>query len=363
MITEINKEFWKGKRVFVTGHTGFKGSWLCLLLVRLGASVSGYSLKPPTDPSMFALCHVDGLVDTVIADVRDAGTLSNAVSGARPEIVIHMAAEPLVRESYLRPSDTFEVNVMGVVNLFEAVRKTDGIRAVINVTTDKCYETDKERLKGYVEGEPLGGYDPYSSSKACSELVTSAYRSSFFNPRAHATHGKGVATARAGNVVGGGDWSKDRLVPDIVRAICSGKDAVIRNPGAIRPWQHVLEPLTGYMLLAEGLYADGPSYSSAWNFGPDASDAKTVEWMVKRMCERWGRAADYALDTGDKPHETGCLLLDSTKAKRELGWRPKWNMEKTVDSIIDWTRAYKEGKDLKETTLSQIEAYMAGQGL
>ncbi len=355
----LDSKFWKNRQVFITGHTGFKGSWLCLWLNSLGADVTGYALEPPTKPSLFNLCKIDGLVNSVIADVRDCNTLTKTMLSAKPQIVIHMAAQPLVRDSYKVPAETYEINVMGTVNLFEAVRKCKSVRAVVNVTTDKCYE-NRERHRGYKEDEPLGGFDPYSSSKACSELVTSSYRNSFFNADQHKTYKVAVASVRAGNVIGGGDWATDRLVPDCVRALLKGQKIVIRNPKAIRPWQHVLEPLNGYLLLAEKLYKEGPRYTGAWNFGPDDTDAKPVEWIVKRLCKKWGGNAAYTVDKGRHPHEAHYLKLDCSKAKNEIGWQPRWNLNKAIDSIIDWTVAYKKGEDVKEECLAQIEAYLSG---
>jgi CDP-glucose 4,6-dehydratase len=348
--------FWNNKKVFITGHTGFKGSWLCLWLHALGAKVSGYALHPPTDPSLFELCKIDRLVQSTISDVRDEVALTKAVLAAQPEIVIHMAAQPLVRDSYTIPVETYAINVMGTVNLFEVVRKCKNVKAVINVTTDKCYE-NKEWAWGYRENEPLGGYDPYSSSKACSELVTSAYRNSYFNPKDHAVHGVGVASARAGNVIGGGDWAADRLIPDCIRAILKGEKIIIRNPESIRPWQHVLEPLSGYLILAQKLYAEGVRYSDAWNFGPEDYDVKPVEWLVKRLCSKWGGSASYIIEKGRHPHEAHYLKLDCSKAKSELGWRPRWNLEKAIDSIEEWTRVYRQGLDVKNNCIKQIEEY------
>jgi CDP-glucose 4,6-dehydratase len=354
--TQLFSAFYKGKKVFITGHTGFKGSWLCLWLHSLGAKIIGYALKPPTNPSLFELCRIDQLVQSTIADIKDGVNLTNSMLAAKPEIVIHMAAQPLVRDSYKIPVETYATNVMGTVNLFEATRHCKTVKAVINVTTDKCYE-NKEWIWGYRENEPLGGYDPYSNSKACSELVTSAYRNSYFNPKDHATHGVGVASARAGNVIGGGDWASDRLVPDCIRAILKTEKVIIRNPEAIRPWQHVLEPLAGYLMLAQKLYEDGPRYSGAWNFGPDDSDAKPVEWLVKELCAKWGNNASYALDTRKHPHESHYLKLDCSKAREVLGWRPLWDIEKALDSIIEWTKAYAGRKDVTATCMGQIAAY------
>jgi len=349
------------KRVFISGHTGFKGSWLCLWLHSLGAHVTGYALNPPTEPSLFHLCKIDELVKSTIADVRDGQALSKAMSEAKPDIVIHMAAQPLVRDSYKIPLETYAINVMGTVNILEAARNCKSIKAIINVTTDKCYE-NKEWVWGYRENEPLGGYDPYSSSKACSELVTSAYRNSYFNPGTYRQHGVAIASARAGNVIGGGDWATDRLVPDMIRAIMSGKPVLIRNPHALRPWQHVLEPLSGYLMLARKLYEDGGSFSEAWNFGPDDSDAKPVEWLVKMLCDKWGNGASYELDGQEHPHEAHYLKLDCSKSKTRLDWRPQWGLEKTIDGIIEWTWAYLGKKDVREVCLDQIREYMKEDG-
>ncbi|MFH1824990.1 MAG: CDP-glucose 4,6-dehydratase [Candidatus Firestonebacteria bacterium] len=357
LITRSSNTFWKNKRVFVTGHTGFKGSWLCLWLNYLGANIKGYALKPPTVPSLFNLCKINELVKSKIADIRNYKLLKQELLNFKPEIVIHMAAQPIVRESYKNPLETYSVNVMGTVNLFESVRNCKSVRVVVNVTTDKCYE-NKERRRGYCEYEPLGGYDPYSNSKACSELVTSSYRSSFFNPKEYKTHKKAVASARAGNVIGGGDWAVDRLIPDSVKSVLRKKTIVIRNPNAVRPWQHVLEPLYGYLLLAEKLYKNGPEYAEAWNFGPDDKDVKTVEWIVKRICNKWGEEASYKIDKGKHPHEAHYLKLNCSKAKSNLSWHPKWNLDTAIDKIIEWTKAYKQGKDLKKICLKQIQEYI-----
>jgi CDP-glucose 4,6-dehydratase len=356
----MNKDFWKGKKVLVTGHTGFKGSWLCLLLSSLGANVTGYSLRPPTSPSLFELCQIDRLVPTRYADIRDLNTLQATILEEKPEIIIHMAAQPLVRASYLNPVETFEINVMGTVKLLEAVRnavhKGIPIKAVINVTTDKCYE-NKEWLWGYRENDALGGYDPYSNSKACSELVTDAYRKSFFQIENYESHSVAIATARAGNVIGGGDWAVDRLIPDCLRTLSEGEKIKIRSPFAIRPWQHVLDPLSGYLLLAEKLVADGTRYSEGWNFGPDDDGGKTVEWVVKHLCAKWGNGAAYEIENGHHLHEAHYLKLDCSKAKFKLGWHPKWNVESAIDKVMEWTQAYQSNADLRAICMKQINEY------
>ncbi|WP_026839823.1 CDP-glucose 4,6-dehydratase [Geobacter bremensis] len=353
----MNYKFFAGKRIFVTGHTGFKGSWLCMWLHLASAEVTGYALDPPTDPSLYNLCKVGELVNSVVGDVRDSQKLAAAISAASPDIVIHMAAQPLVRDSYNIPVETYATNVMGTVNLLEAVRNCSTVKAVVNVTTDKCYE-NREWAWGYRENEPMGGYDPYSSSKGCAELVTAAYRNSFFNPKQYEKHGVAIATARAGNVIGGGDWAAERLIPDCVCALLKGNDIVIRNPHAIRPWQHVLEPLSGYLLLAQNLYQHGSHYASGWNFGPGEDDARPVEWIVQKMCAAWGNGAAYKLDGGVHPHEAHYLKLDCSKARGELGWQPKWNLQTAIDRIIDWTLAYRDKRPMREVCLAQIQDYI-----
>lgn len=349
--------FFLGKKVFITGHTGFKGSWLCLWLHRLGAEVHGYALAPPTTPSLFELANVaDLLTSHRIADVRDAAALAAAMQQAQPEIVIHMAAQPLVRDSYNIPVDTYAINVMGTVHLLEAVRQCPSVRAVVNVTTDKCYE-NREWAWGYRENEAMGGFDPYSSSKGCAELVTAAYRSSYFHPARYSEHRVAIATARAGNVIGGGDWANDRLIPDIIRSLLANEPVRIRNPHAIRPWQHVLEPLCGYLQLAQALYEQGADFAEGWNFGPNDADAQPVEWIVQRMCELHGKGARYEIDDGDHPHEAHYLKLDCSKARMRLGWQPRWDLSKTLSSILEWVIIYSSAGDLKKCCLEQIEDF------
>ncbi|MDR3159929.1 MAG: CDP-glucose 4,6-dehydratase [Zoogloeaceae bacterium] len=344
-------DFWRGKRVLLTGHTGFKGGWLALMLERLGAKVTGFALPPPTQPSLFELAQVGQGLRSVIADLRDAGAILSALREAKPEIVFHLAAQPLVRQSYADPAETYATNVMGLVHLFEAARQCDSLRAMLNVTSDKCYE-NREWLWSYRENEPLGGHDPYSSSKACAELVTTAYRNAFFRAQ-----NLRVATARAGNVIGGGDWGKDRLIPDILRAIVAGTPLRLRNPRAVRPWQHVLEPLSGYLLLAEKLYAEGEDYASAWNFGPAAEDARPVEWLVERLARDWQGRFVWEADPRAHPHEARALRLDAAKARLQLGWRPRWRLETALTRVVDWQQAWLAGQDMRAFTLAQIAAF------
>lgn len=347
--------------MFLTGHTGFKGGWLSLWLQSLGAEVHGYALNPPTEPNLFSIAEVGKhMASSVIADIRDADALRHAMQAARPEIVFHLAAQPLVRYSYDQPAETYAVNVMGTVHLLEAVRATSGVKAVVNVTTDKCYE-NREWLWGYRENEPMGGFDPYSSSKGCAELVTAAYRNSFFQPSTvNRQPSPAVATARAGNVIGGGDWAADRLIPDIMRAIIQGNPVNIRNPHAIRPWQHVLEPLSGYLSLAQKLYEEGAVYAEGWNFGPHDEDARPVQWIVERLTKSWGEGANWVLDGGAHPHEAHGLKLDCAKAKARLDWHPRWPLEGALGAIVDWHRAYQDGKDMRVFSLGQIRQYVNG---
>ncbi|WP_321927953.1 CDP-glucose 4,6-dehydratase [Paraburkholderia guartelaensis] len=351
-----DSSFWRGKKVFLTGHTGFKGSWLTLWLQALGARVTGFSLAPTTEPNMFALARVADGIESIIGDIRNREFLLNVITEAAPDVVIHMAAQPLVRESYVNPVETYETNVLGTVHLLEAVRHVPTVRSVVIVTTDKCYE-NREWEWGYRENEAMGGYDPYSSSKGCTELVTAAYRSSFFNPAAYDKHGVAIASARAGNVIGGGDWAVDRLIPDIIRAIGNGERVSIRSPHAIRPWQHVLEPLSGYLALAESLHTAGPRHAEAWNFGPNDSDAQPVQAIVERLTSQWGDNARWELDGNEHPHEATYLKLDCSKARTRLGWRPRWGLDRTLDNIVSWYKAAARGEDMRAVTLAQIDEY------
>lgn len=350
----MTERFWKDKRVLVTGHTGFKGSWISHWLLDQGARVSGYALSPPTEPAMFDLLRLGERMSSHIGDVRDLDDVKQAVKHFEPEFVIHMAAQSLVLESYTDPAATFATNVLGTVNLFEAVRHSDSVRSVVNVTSDKCYE-NREWLWGYRESEPMGGHDPYSCSKGAAELVTASYQRSFFEDADIR-----LASARAGNVIGGGDWAENRLVPDLNRGLMAGETIIIRNPGAIRPWQHVLEPLSGYLQLAERLHSsEGTNFVGGWNFGPYESDVKTVEWIAQSLCNAWGEGADWRLDvpSGVSPHEANYLKLDCSKARAELNWRPRLTVEEALQWIVEWNQAYVAGADMLEVTSRQIERY------
>ena len=353
----INPKFWQGKRVFVTGHTGFKGSWLCLWLEHLGVVVQGYALEAPTSPALYEQARVGAGMSSQIADIRDGESLLACMQTFEPEIVIHMAAQPLVRLSYDEPVETYSTNVMGTVNLLEAVRKTAGIKAVVNVTSDKCYD-NKEWVWGYREDEPMGGYDPYSSSKGCAELLSSSYRNSFFNNQNYAHHGTALASCRAGNVIGGGDWADCRLIPDILKAFEKGVAVTVRNFHAIRPWQHVLEPLSGYLLIAQELHQKGPDYAEGWNFGPNDSDVQPVSYIVDKLASLWGEGAVWELDGGNHPHEAGHLKLDCSKAKMRMSWQPRWSLDETLERIVAWHKAWINGIDMRQYTMNEISDYM-----
>ena len=345
------RDFYKNKKVFITGHTGFKGSWLTLWLTMMGAKVLGYALEPNTDPSLFNVLNLHKDIDHIIGDIRDFEKLREIITEFKPEIVFHLAAQPLVRLSYREPRLTYETNVMGTVNLLEAIRQTKSIRAVVNVTSDKCYE-NKEWVWGYREIDPMGGYDPYSSSKGCSELITAAYRNSYFKNTETA-----IASARAGNVIGGGDWAEDRLIPDIVRSLSKGKQIIIRNPKATRPWQHVLEPLSGYLLLGRLLYEKGQEFAEAWNFGPNDSCMMTVEEIVKKSIEIWG-SGSYVVDSSEQPHEANLLKLDVSKSFMRIKWTSKLNCSETLLDTFGWYKEYYEtASEVHGTSRKQISEY------
>lgn len=354
ILAEVNHTFWCNRRVLVTGHTGFKGSWLCLWLQVMGAKVHGFALPPPTKPSLFQEADIAGGMISRLGDVRDLSQVIETFREIEPEIVIHMAAQPLVRLSYAEPISTFATNVMGTAHIMEAVRQISTVRAIVNVTTDKCYE-NKEWIWGYREEEPMGGHDPYSSSKGCAELVTQAYRRSFFN-----TSGVAVASARAGNVIGGGDWALDRLVPDTLRAFESRRPVIIRNPASIRPWQHVLEPLAGYLQLAERLCEDRYAWSEAWNFGPRDTDAKSVQWIVERLASEWANGVTWQVDESHHPHEANYLKLDCSKANQRLGWTPRWDLGQAITRIVSWHKAWIDGAPVRNLCEKEIIDYMDG---
>ena len=347
----IDQNFWKGKRVFLTGHTGFKGSWTALWLHSLGAIVKGYALSPPTGPSLFNEAKIDSIIDSKIGDIRNQDVLYESMTTFNPDILIHMAAQPLVRYSYDAPIETYEVNVIGTAKVLEVARSCANLKAIVNITTDKCYEND-ERFEGYKESDPMGGHDPYSSSKGCAELVASAYRRSFLQDQ-----GVGLASVRAGNVIGGGDWADDRLIPDILRAFEQHQAVIIRNPASTRPWQHVLEPLSGYLVLAQNLYQFPGKYSEGWNFGPFDEDAKPVDWILNHMVNQWP-GSSWHLDDNAHPHEAGYLKLDISKAKSRLNWHPTWRLEQTLERIVTWHQAWLNKQDMQTICLNEINEYM-----
>ena len=347
------RDFWGKKRVLITGHTGFKGSWLSFWLDLAGAEVCGYSLAPPSAPNLFENLKLGNRINSVTGDVRDLPALEKTFRDFQPEIVFHLAAQSLVRRSYREPVETYTTNVIGTVNVLEAVRKTESVKSVVVVTTDKCYE-NREWIWGYRETDRLGGFDPYSNSKACAELATAAYRNSFFAPEGKTL----VATARAGNVIGGGDWSEDRLLPDVFRSLVFGEPLLIRSPQAVRPWQHALEPLAGYMLLAQKLFEGDEGFAEMWNFGPEERDSKPVGWILERIKTLWNGTVNWEIQNGNQPHETNLLKLDSTKARGKLGWQPKLSLEDALDFTVQWYKAFKNNEDLAALTAKQIETYV-----
>ncbi|MDT3699655.1 MAG: CDP-glucose 4,6-dehydratase [Thermincola sp.] len=352
----VTASFWRNKKVFITGHTGFKGSWLSLCLQQYGASLCGYALSPPTEPNLFELAKVGNKMVSLTGDVRDSNALYRAIQKHRPEIIFHLAAQALVRRSYQEPVSTFATNVMGTVHLLEAARQTDSVRVIVIVTSDKCYENN-ELSRGYRETDPMGGFDPYSCSKGCAELITAAYRNSYFSSSSSDQSGAAVATVRAGNVIGGGDWAEDRLIPDAVRSILANKPVLIRNPDAIRPWQHVLEPLNGYLLLAEKLWENGKEYSGGWNFGPSDDDTVPVGLLTRRIIDLWGNEAQWVCDQGKHPHEANYLSLDCSKARLKLGWQPVLTLDETIQWIVEWYRVYAQKQEMQPITLQQIERF------
>ena len=352
----LKPEFWKGKRVFITGHTGFKGSWLCLWLEHLGAKVTGYALPPPTNPSLFEMAGVAQTMESVIGDVTHQPALQAALSAAKPDIVIHMAAQSLVRYSYEHPVETFATNVMGTTNLLDCARRVPSVRAIVVVTSDKCYHNE-EWVWGYREDSRLGGHDPYSASKGCAELVVAAFQHSYYSSR-NGANVAALGSGRAGNVIGGGDWALDRLVPDILRSLLKNEPTLIRNPQATRPWQHVLEPLHGYLMLAERLFNEGHKFASGWNFGPPEASEKTVGWIIEQLYELWGVTFDWTKDPNPGPPESTFLKLDASKAHAYLGWHPKLDLPTTLDWIVKWTRRYEAGEDMRKVSVAEIERFM-----
>lgn len=351
------ESWWHGKTALVTGHTGFKGSWLSLWLQQIGADVVGYSLKPPTTPNLYELADVGRDMRSIEGDVADFERLRDVIADARPQVVFHLAAQSLVRQSYLDPVGTYRTNVLGTVHLLEAVRQVGCARVVVNVTSDKCYE-NREWVWGYRENDVRGGRDPYSNSKACADLVASAYTHSFFGPPTGGDRGVALATARAGNVIGGGDWGRDRLIPDVMHAVSDDRPAGIRHPDAIRPWQHVLDCLSGYLLLAEQLW-DQPSLAGGWNFGPGEDDVRPVRWILERLTALWDGKIQWEHAAGVHPHEAGILRLDSSKARLQLGWQPRWDVERALVAVVQWYRSFLAGGDLRALTLAQLRDYQA----
>ena len=349
----MDRAFWQGKRVLVTGHTGFKGGWLSLWLQHLGAEVVGYSLPPPSTPNLFTIAAVADGMKSISGDIRNLDMLRAVFDTHKPNVIFHLAAQSLVRASYSDPVGTFTTNVVGTVHVLEAARMNGGGRSLVNVTSDKCYD-NREWVWPYRECDPIGGRDPYSSSKGCAELVTAAYRESFFSG---SVNRNSVASARAGNVIGGGDWAEDRLVPDLIRAIERKEPLVVRNPNAIRPWQHVLEPVAGYLLLAQRLWEDGPRYAQAWNFGPNIDDAKPVGWIVEKLTQFWGEGACWTIDASPHPYEAQILTLDSSKARAVLGWRSRWTIDKAMMSVVEWYKAYWDNQSMRSVAINQITAY------
>lgn len=353
----VDTNFWQDRKVLITGHTGFKGSWLALWLKKMGSKIVGVSLDPPTTPNLYEQANIASGIVSLRADIRDLEELKVLFQEHQPEVVFHLAAQPLVRHSYNNPVETYQTNVMGTLNVLESIRAINSVRSAVMVTTDKCYE-NKEWVWGYRENEAMGGHDPYSSSKGCAELLISSYRHSYFTKEVQNKKNTAIASVRAGNVIGGGDWAEDRLIPDIIRAFQQGKSVQIRNPNSIRPWQYVLDPIAGYIGLAEKLYIEGNQYAEAWNFGPLDDDVQTVKWIVDKMSSNWHGNAKWVVDNDVHPHEANYLKLDCSKSRANLSWVPKWNLETALVKIIEWHKAEQQGADLEKISLSQIETYM-----
>jgi len=357
MLKKVDPNFWSEKRVFLTGHTGFKGGWLSVWLSHMGAKVTGFSLSPNTNPSLYESASIAAACEkSLIGDIRNLESLSSSMKSADPDVVIHMAAQPLVRYSYLNPVETYATNVMGTLHVLEAMRLCGSLKAAVMITTDKCYE-NKESAWGYREIDPIGGYDPYSNSKGCAELVISSYRQSFFNEKDYFKHGVAIASARAGNVIGGGDWSVDRLIPDAIRAFEAGRSLLIRNPLATRPWQHVLEPLSGYLVLAQALFEQGTKFNGAWNFGPNDTDTRSVQEVIELLIECWKSSAAWQHDQQPAPHETHFLKLDCSKARHELAWSARWSLEKAIAAVVEWQEVYRSKGDIRSKMVTQIQEY------
>ena len=353
----INQVFWKGKKVLITGHTGFKGAWLSLWLQDLGAKVIGISLDSPTTPSLYEQANVAKGMISLRQDIRDGEAIKKLFQQHKPEIVFHLAAQPLVRYSYQNPVETYEINVMGTLHVLEGIRSVDSVRSAVMITTDKCYQ-NKEWVWGYRETDTLGGHDPYSSSKGAAELLISSYRNSYFPQDKYSEHKTAIASARAGNVIGGGDWAEDRLIPDIIKAFKNNENVIIRNPKSTRPWQHVLEPLSGYLKLAEQLEKNGDQYAEAWNFGPAEIDARPVQWIVEKMAKLWGENANWINDKSEHPHEANYLKLDCSKAHMKLNWYPRWDLSETLLRIVEWHKLKDAHNNYRKLCLTQINDYM-----
>jgi CDP-glucose 4,6-dehydratase len=352
----LNNNFWEGKKVLITGHTGFKGSWLSIWLKYLGAEVIGISLDPPTEISLYKQANVAKGMLSLREDIRNGSAIKRIFKEHKPQIIFHLAAQALVRYSYEEPVETYEVNVIGTLNILEAIRSIDTVQAAVMATTDKCYKNE-ENKHAYSETDTLGGHDPYSSSKAAAELLIASYRDSFYPKIQLENHNTAIATVRAGNVIGGGDWAQDRLIPDIIRAFTEGYELEIRNPDAVRPWQHVLDPLSGYIQLAELLATRGNDFAEAWNFGPDSEDEYTVNWIVEQMAKSWGKDAKWKVDKDNHPHEANYLKLNCKKANNNLNWFPKWNLSQSLKKIIEWHKPENSMYSINQICLSQIDEY------